>query len=590
MQNTPISWLAGAAAALLAGCGGHSGSPGLEGIVATGAAVANANVAVACADGSRLSGTTTQAGRYRDLSIPASALPCALQASGGTPTLSAPLHSYLAEGNSVNITPLTDLVVAAASGQVPSQWFAGFDANPALMLGTTVGALKSALTAAGYAIPAGNANPLTVAFTVGDAWDRVLDDLGDALKADPSGQQAAYQNLVNTVKDGNLKASSFPKPVASATPAPTATPTPTPAPTVAPTPKPTATATPAPTATATATPTTTAPVVPTPTADAVVFTFQDRDAEEGVTLSASQASPSQYLYQKLDEDTVNLISVSNRRNAGDSQNEYTWAVMVLPAAPGSYTCATLGGPVLLVTRFLNGGNGVQYSTSNPGGTNGNCTINISQYTAGGGQTLNDTGDHVKGIFSGTLYSEEGEQVVVNNGAFDLTAPFKAKPEPTPAPTASPTVSSASFNDPDGNILSTDPSHRMDNVQWTVRRADQEDATGVLVLQIQDGANNAFNITFQQAGIPRGNGTTSCSPDGLFASGSSLRPTRGWSLRVENTCTLTIRNFVKGPNNDAGSPPLFMNTSTGDTFDGEFTAVLKSSSQPDWQVSGTFQVR
>lgn len=126
-----------AASLLLAACGGGGSDAApqppenntltLQGTAATGAAIAGAPVAATCAAGS--GGATTATDGTFTVSIEDGSLPCVLRV---TPASGTPLHS-LAEGSgdgsvTVNLTPLSELMLALATGGDPAALFADFDA------------------------------------------------------------------------------------------------------------------------------------------------------------------------------------------------------------------------------------------------------------------------------------------------------------------------------------------------------------------------------------------------------------------------------------------------------------------------------
>jgi len=193
--------------ALLAACGGGDGSVNpsapsaavatvtVSGVAAVGAPLVGATVSVRCAAAvATASATTSSAGAWT-LVLPAAALPCALQASGGTRAGVANLqafHSYAAAAGVANITPFSDLLVGLAAASVPGTWFSALDASHAPALGSTLSAaaasLVQGLASAGYAPPAGF-DPIGTVFaaTAGDTYDALLDAFGAALPASQIG-------------------------------------------------------------------------------------------------------------------------------------------------------------------------------------------------------------------------------------------------------------------------------------------------------------------------------------------------------------------------------------------------------------------
>lgn len=200
-----ITGLLALGALTLAGCGGGGGGGGgtppptssLSGTAAVGAAIQNGTLTALCADGSGFtSPVTTDINGSWSGAVASDALPCALQISGGTPAIT--LHSLATSTGVINVTPLTDLILALATGQDPASWYAGFTgAN--VDIGTATTNLLDQFDSNGFTIPAGN--PFSTPFAAdGTGWDALLDDIGDALEADAS----TYDALLALVRDGSL--------------------------------------------------------------------------------------------------------------------------------------------------------------------------------------------------------------------------------------------------------------------------------------------------------------------------------------------------------------------------------------------------
>ena len=177
----------GGAVSILAACGGGGGgsasAPGaaLSGLAATGAGVANASVTAKCASGAPLSGTTDANGSYT-LVLDGRTLPCMVQVTGVTPNVT--LHSFAQTAGRVNITPITDLIVAKALGSDPATTFASYGAASGITIENGLAAAKTYVATQTSAI-AGSAiaDPLTGTFSVGDADDKILDALANAMTA-----------------------------------------------------------------------------------------------------------------------------------------------------------------------------------------------------------------------------------------------------------------------------------------------------------------------------------------------------------------------------------------------------------------------
>lgn len=167
---------------LLAGCGGSGG--GLEpftisGVAATGAALTNRTVSIRCKFGDTVSATTDARGAFTR-NMPSHILPCLVQVE--SPALGK-LHGIATGSGRVNVTPLTELIIARALRASPA---AGF----AIPTDVDWAALEGRLAAASTAVVAESArltgatpsgNPLTMAFAIGDDDDKALDNLGASL-------------------------------------------------------------------------------------------------------------------------------------------------------------------------------------------------------------------------------------------------------------------------------------------------------------------------------------------------------------------------------------------------------------------------
>lgn len=92
----------------------------LSGTAATGAPIANATVTVRCVNAVPVTVTTTDAGRWSADLSESVAFPCLVTVSGGSLPAGASLHSLAVAAGHVNVTPLTDLVLAKAAQASPS--------------------------------------------------------------------------------------------------------------------------------------------------------------------------------------------------------------------------------------------------------------------------------------------------------------------------------------------------------------------------------------------------------------------------------------------------------------------------------------
>lgn len=215
--------------ALLTACGSDSSSgssgttaptPNVTGTAATGAPVIGASVTAKCQNSTTVSGTTIAGGAF-SLTVPTADFPCALQISGGNLPAGTPaLYSFATGSGNFNVTPLSDLALAVQvntlAGLTLSQWFASPSNMSAIAsaLATASDALRTALSTAGYIIPAawgaGSTAPFTATFTANptsDPFDQLLEALADAI-AD-SGTLTDYAAL----RDALVAGGTLPDPV-----------------------------------------------------------------------------------------------------------------------------------------------------------------------------------------------------------------------------------------------------------------------------------------------------------------------------------------------------------------------------------------
>ena len=185
--------MAASAAAVLVACGSDDDSTTtpatsavtLSGVAAVGSPILGGLVSISCASGAGLS-TTTIAGGAWQVPINGQTLPCAVQVNGGTVDGVAnalSLHSVAFDFSNVNVTPLTDLIVARAVAGDPQAWF-----NAPTFTALTAASVNAAATqivnALGIASALGERNPMVAAFQpqAGDAIDDALEALRTALQ------------------------------------------------------------------------------------------------------------------------------------------------------------------------------------------------------------------------------------------------------------------------------------------------------------------------------------------------------------------------------------------------------------------------
>ena len=197
-----------ALALTLSGCSGGGSSGGntaaantLGGVAATGSPIVNGSIMAICASGSKLSTTSDSSGAWQT-TLSGQTLPCAVQVTGGTVS-GAPnttlYHSVAIATGTVNISPLTDLMVANLAGTAtPGTWFDGLKTTPAplnLITQTTVDATLVKLRAAlNGLIPLHSINPLTTPFT--PTAGNTSDDMLSALKNGMAGSGTTHSALL----------------------------------------------------------------------------------------------------------------------------------------------------------------------------------------------------------------------------------------------------------------------------------------------------------------------------------------------------------------------------------------------------------
>jgi hypothetical protein len=205
--------------ALLGACGGGGGdavvnntsqvptATTLEGTAATGAAIVGGVVLVKCASGNATSPITGTDGSFKvDLSN--AVLPCLVKVSYKDASGAAQeLHSLASTTGTLNVTPLTEMIVAAASGGAPSALFnAGASSLQSVIqkLPQAIATIKARLDSLGVDTTNLSKNPLNDGFkpavgnAAGDPADKVLDDLKTKL----AGQGKTLKTISDEVAIG----------------------------------------------------------------------------------------------------------------------------------------------------------------------------------------------------------------------------------------------------------------------------------------------------------------------------------------------------------------------------------------------------
>lgn len=187
----------------------------LSGTAATGAALANAQVAVKCASGNGTA-TTNSNGAYT-LTMTGGALPCIINVKGTQDGVEVSLHSVAEAGSTdsssnttsaaANVTPLTEMIVAKLSAGLPSDLFNAFSAaNSGQVTTDQLAAATNAVLVAikeAIGVDLGSIDPFKaplVAATsanpdAGNGYDKLLDELGTRISAE------SLPQVVNQIAD-----------------------------------------------------------------------------------------------------------------------------------------------------------------------------------------------------------------------------------------------------------------------------------------------------------------------------------------------------------------------------------------------------
>ena len=154
----------------------------VTGLVAIGAPLSGATVEASCANnpGFVEDGTTDAPGMFTG-KVAEVDLPCALRAASSNPAIV--LHGLTTQAGRANITPLTDMVLALASGELPSAWYETGSVDSVLpLLSDAQEQLLALFAFTGYDIPSGEFKPFDSSFAIADAWGQLLDQLGRGIE------------------------------------------------------------------------------------------------------------------------------------------------------------------------------------------------------------------------------------------------------------------------------------------------------------------------------------------------------------------------------------------------------------------------
>lgn len=205
-----------ATAAVLAACGGGGGDAGvppagvpvtLGGTVAVGFPIVGAVVSVKCAGGPTVTSEPTNSVGAWHVTLSGHTFPCAAEVSGGTidgVANTTVYHSVAIGSGILNITPLTDLIVAnVVKVAAPNNWFLAIKSTDFAQFNAVAlsDALKLLVRILGLTQLGTSVNPMTYAFT--PVAGNVMDDTLSALRVALVNSSVTYSTLLTQASAGN---------------------------------------------------------------------------------------------------------------------------------------------------------------------------------------------------------------------------------------------------------------------------------------------------------------------------------------------------------------------------------------------------
>lgn len=187
MKKTSKGMIASLLLLAIASCGSGDGTSGnITGVAATGNAISGGIVTLKCAGGLGSATTTTNADGSYSFAVRNITLPCLTEVSFTDSNSNAyTLHSYVSDTGTSNITPLTDLLLAALFLDQPADIFdeGNFRKFTDAEKAAALTAVKTSLQAYGINLPA-DLDPIRdslIAKTAtqgGNEHDQILDAMG----------------------------------------------------------------------------------------------------------------------------------------------------------------------------------------------------------------------------------------------------------------------------------------------------------------------------------------------------------------------------------------------------------------------------
>lgn len=215
--NTLARTLAAASVAfVLSACGGDGGTSvapaadTLDGVAAVGFPIVGGSIHVSCAGGSALASTITSSTGAWQVSLAGQTLPCAVQVSNGTINNlanSMAYHAIAISAGTVNVTPLSDLLIANLAGSTaPATWFSRL--TPAALAAINQAGVNASLTQLRLALPSliplSTINPITTVFT--PVPGNKVDDMLAALQTALTHASISYATLLANAAQSTFSA------------------------------------------------------------------------------------------------------------------------------------------------------------------------------------------------------------------------------------------------------------------------------------------------------------------------------------------------------------------------------------------------
>ena len=203
-------------------CGGGGGGGGgtsnasttIGGTAATGSPIIGGTVQIQCASGTNPSNTTTSGAGVWTVTVTGNQLPCAVQVSGGTVNSAPNVATYTSiatAGGTVNITPLTDLIVANLTGASNTNtWFTALATSNSALASITPTQVAAAVTKLQTALNTlsgiASTNPISAALTA--ASGNAIDDSLVALANGLASASSSYGTLLTSAASANFTSQS----------------------------------------------------------------------------------------------------------------------------------------------------------------------------------------------------------------------------------------------------------------------------------------------------------------------------------------------------------------------------------------------